>query len=718
MAYDDSMPANIVTAQRSVVIVAPCKAGQQMCGKDCSSVPCQALSLFYNPVMDPTFTVPDSSVATIYLPCTGANFASRQAAVCSEVATVGSGTCVGLKGVDEYSSELVQTEVTATSCPIFNVPEEAEPALACPPCALTQLQAGSCAPGSYNLVYSYKYPDLDAPEPYSRGVEIRAEQSVTFEQLIGISMKINLLSDITEYSDVRLDHALRYVVNELWTGVKQIIEEEYLKNIQGYPGQEATQTRLTYITLSPTKQDGWTRVGNSPSTLLGAAWVHGMVSNNDSSLPWLDPSTVSVSVASALLSALRSAMDDAKPLRITWLELGLNDGGLLDEFETNTITTFTVVGDFQSISAGSVCPLWTDEQVLELSADVVSEKVTDVLDRLRVSSQGTSKAVPILAEIDTLIRMQYLGAAWCDVVKDSTTLSQILTLDISVDLENLQADKFTSVQLALLTGAKQSDCLERLNELTLLQVGTIPSAKDDGATESRTATKHVAVHDLKSQIAWQLVRQRGLQRLATVKTNAQVQKELGSKYSGRSLLDSTVVYQPALDADNAAAVQPTRLDCIKELDQHGCASVPRVIGHDRSGTKILGGVLIHQTRSLDFYCSKGFQNDLSFMCTTLTRSRGIATQVRSCMSEAVTSLPGFGSEPANNGRSALFSPLLSVEDFYNVSNEPLEVDCRGEPRPFQPVDLPGYDPGYPIVLEACTDAALTMRALQYVRDSR
>lgn len=721
MAYDDSMPANIISARRSVVIVAPCKPGEQLCGRDCSSVPCEALRLFYKPETSPKFIVPDSAVGSIHLPCTGTNFVAHQASLCTNASMVGSNMCVGLVGVDEYSPNLVKTEIKAVECPLFNIPADAEPSLACPPCVLSLLQAGSCAPGSYNIIYSYTYPDLDAPQPYSRVVEIHAEQSITFEQLLHVSVEINLLSDSAEYPAAKLRRALQNVLDELWSGFRQNIEDEYNSNIQRFPGQEAHQAQLAYITLSPTGQDEWTSVGNSPTVLMGAAWLHGMVSNSNASIPWLDPSTISNSVAAALLSALGSAMNASRPLRITWLELGLDDGGMLDAFETTTITTFTRVADFRSVSTGSVCPLWTDEQILQLSADVASQQVTDVLDRLRVTSQGTVKAIPILAEVDSVIRMQYLGAAWCDTVQDSTTTSQVLTLDVSGGLQGLQTDVTSSVQLALLTGSQQSDCLERLNELSLLGAGEFPSSIENQAKDTDFSVEAVAIHDLEAQVTWQLVRHSGSRRkLVHLEVPAvdQNPKHHGIISNRRNVLSSRDVYQAAFDIDNSAELYPAGLDCIQEVRQDGCASIPRVIGHDRSGTKVLGGVLIHQTRHSDVRCSKGFQEELSFRCRTLTRELGIAAQVDSCETEVTAGLPGFGSEPARNGQSSLFNPLLEIQDFYNTSNHPFEVDCRGEPRPFQSASLPGYTPGYPIVFEACADAIVALRALQYVTDSR
>eukprot|EP00892_Ulva_mutabilis_P006740 jgi/Ulvmu1/4438/UM002_0163.1 len=719
MAYDDSMPANIVTANRSVVIVAPCEPGKHLCGLACSSVPCEALNRFFNPIMNPAFEMPDSSLTVIHLPCTGTSFPARQAAVCEDASMIGSNICVGMIGVDEYYPGLVKTEVKPSACPLFNTQLGAEPSLACPPCVLPLLNAGACAPGLYDIMYSYAYPDLDAPMPQTRSVVIHSEQSVVFEQLISVSMKVNLLSIVSDFAVSDLRQALQSVMADTWPAVRQSIEDEFYSRVQG----QAAQIQLTYLTLSATARDEWQAGGNSPSTVDGVAWVHGMVSNSNESMPWLDPSTVSNNVSSAMLSAIQSAFNQTRLVRTTWLELGLAERGVLDAFETTVTIMFKAAGEFLSISTGTVCPLWTDGQVLSLSADVVSQQVTDTLDRLRIIGQGTKKAMPLLAEADLVISMQFLGAGWCDLARDITTAAQALSLDISDDIGNEQADIASSLQLALLAGSQTSDCLERLNDLALLQAGTLSDTRDDVAAQRIPSTESAPVHELGSQIVWQVSSHRVIN--ASLSSHAahggfrMQSNAVGPlQRSGRRVLDSIEFHQPAFDMDNAAEVQPTTLDCIQGLQQEGCSAIPRVFGHERSDTQVLGGLLIHQTRESAVECTKGYQERLSFQCAADTRARGIATQVRACMPNAAASLPGFGSEPARNGKSSLFNPLLDVQDYYNTSNFPYEADCRGEPRPFQAVNLQGYKPGYPIVMEACAGAAAAVRALQYVRDSR
>lgn len=715
MAYDDSMPANIITAHRSIIIVAPCKPGQQLCGLDCSSVPCEALKLFHNPVMNPTFVVPDIGTGTIHLPCTGTAFPARQAAVCSNASMIGSNMCVGITGVDKYSPDLVKVEVKPTACPIFNTPLDIEQSLACPPCVLPLLEVGACAPASYDIIYSYAYPDLDSPSPHTQSVVINSQQSVIFEQLISISVELHLLSDVSDYTTSRLHQALRHVMNELWPPIRQSIEDQFNIGNEG----NAVRTEVTYIMLSPTAESDWDVAGNNPSLLTGSAWVHGMVSNSNASLPWLSTSTVVLNVSSAILSAMQSALSVQRPLRTTWLELGLADGGALDGFETTVMPELSMMGNFESISTGTICPLWTDAQVLSLSADVVSQQVTDAIDRLRITVQGTHKALPLVAEIDSLIKMQSLGTAWCELAKEASTTSQAVTVDISDGMELLQNDISSSLQLVLLAESQKSDCLERLNDLTLQQAGAISSTRDDAEALSPTATDAVPVHALGSQVVWQIGSSTPSQVIVDTQGTPAVHLQENPESSNfRSLLESSQFYQQAFDIDNGEEVRPARLDCVQALQQEGCAAVPRVFGRKQSGTTLLGGVLIHQSRTSEFQCSKGFQGKLSFRCSALTPIRGITSQTKACMAEFTVAQPGFGSEPARNGQSSLFNPLLDVEEYYNASNSPFEVDCRGEPRPFQAIDLPGYAPGYPIVMEACADAATTIRALQYVTDSR
>lgn len=681
-------------------------------------MPCEALDLFYNPVMSPEFVIPDSSIAVVHLPCTGTNYPARQASLCTDATTVGSGTCVGLIGVESYSSALVSTEVKATACPIFNVPTGTEPSLACPPCVLERFEAGHCAPGSYDVTYSYVLPDLDAPEPFVRRAHIHPEQSLTFEQLISASMEISLLSDISDYSATQLQAALRHVLDNLWPDIEQDVQDQFHSIIQMDPSVNGL-VHIMYMTMSPTQQSEWLAEGNDPSVISGTAWLHGMVSNSNVSVPWLDVGTISLAISSAMASAVQAALTDTRSLRITWLELGLANGGILDAFETTTTTSYRRVGDFQSTASGAICPLWTDEQLLELSADVISQQVADALGHLRVTSQGARKALPILEEIDSIIKMQSVGAAWCGLSQDSAKSSQVLSLDLSSDLNDFRLGFTSSITLALLAGSKQSECLERLNELTLLQAGALASSADNQAFE-QFSSESVAIHDAQSQVVWQLAYGGAADILTEASAEAAPRLLLSDAHNSRDLLDTGTVHQRSFDIDNSELIYPAALGCVQKLQQDGCASIPRVFGHDRSSTKIMGGVLMHQTRSSGFECHRGLQQDLSFRCNTQTRQRGLATQVRSCQDDDNLSLPerSFGSEPARNARSAFFNPLLEVKDFYNTSNYPIEVDCRGEPRPFQRVDLPGYGPGHLIVFEACADAAVTLRALEYVRDSR
>ncbi|PNH05934.1 hypothetical protein TSOC_007762, partial [Tetrabaena socialis] len=157
----------------------------------------------------------------------------------------------------------------------------------------------------------------------------------------------------------------------------------------------------------------------------------------------------------------------------------------------------------------------------------------------------------------------------------------------------------------------------------------------------------------------------------------------------------------------------------------------RYVGSHRSN-EALGGLLLHQTRRSSGSASTTASNGGDGSCSSRFASLAAACSGLAGGSQAGV-LNGIGTDPVFKRQSSLYRPDLYISDFYNTSAaatvpavqaaEPgaaaaaqAQLAAGGMPYGFFHAPLPGFQDGYPLVVDTALGAKRAAEIVAYLRD--
>jgi hypothetical protein len=735
MVYDDSMPAHFALQNRTIVVVSACAPGERLCAGLCTSLDCDILARLLQPLPDPEFNLPETlkTPGGVSAPCVGPSRVTSQLAICDTEWAVGRGVCIGVTGMDASTAIPMTSAVISSVEPIScgNWSASVDPvSLAlrmnkwpngCPPCTAMRLRTGTCPPAVYNTTFSYALRTLDAPPLQSVLVNVSDAASLEFDHPIRVDIDLGVLPDNVDSLDPLRRGVSRFLKSE-WTQRGRATLVRDLEGLiiptsrwnqssarLGGSFKQALAVRGVFLTFLD--QPSWPVVRSSSVVVATVTLsVHGSLESADPAVLDLrepDDRSLTSDIVEAVL-AKHARARNGEETYASWANLGITTTARTQELFMPVVQRVDSVGTVVFAGNGWSCPRWEATQLLALDVDAFSDQVVAQTALLAATLNSTMQQLSIFSGVNDFLQMQFVGTSWCDFVQmvadliSSVGVSTVKVVysDLLQPVQPNDRNGIVRQTLQLLSGRASDLCVSSLNTLDRVWA-TLDNSWTVGTTSALAgdaAEQPMRIADLGTQVVWEV----DIGRAAQVLPSRSLRDARGRGSSN--------------SFDNAREVLPSVLGCVLHGKQESCFS-SQTIG----GTTILGGVLVHQTRSSRIDCRGHFSPALALPCQTAPTPFSIPLSLNLTACEHArrsVSLPGIGSEPVMNARSALFNPEPQVRDYYNLSAIHKEVDCRGEPLAFQGRHVGLYTAGYTVVFPTCASEDAVSLRLRYLQDAR